>query len=123
MHTANFAAEQSRDVFAVPGSILSPMSSGPNQLIKEGARVVTDAADILDELHLTAVVEQRTARETLPADPVEATLLDLLSHEPLHVDDLTRTAGLPSSVVSATLTLLELKGLARQIAPMQYVCA
>jgi DNA processing protein len=123
MHTANYAAEQGRDVFAVPGSILSPMSAGPNHLIKEGARVVTEAADILDELNLTAVVEQRTARETLPADPVEATLLDLLTHEPVHVDDLTRAARLPSSVVSATLTLLELKGLARQIAPMQYVCA
>jgi DNA processing protein len=121
MITANVAAEQGRDVFAVPGSILSPLSAGPNQLIKEGARVVTEAADILDELHLTAVVEQRSAREVLPGDPTEATLLGLISHEPLHVDDLTRASRLPSSVVTATLTLLELKGLARQVAPMQYV--
>lgn len=122
MITANQAAEQGRDVFAVPGSILSPMSAGPNQLIKEGARVVTEAADILEELHLTAVVEQRAARETLPADPVEAALLGLLTHDPLHADDLTRAVGLPASAVSATLTMLELKGLARQVAPMQYVC-
>jgi DNA processing protein len=121
MHTASVAAEQGRDVFAVPGNILSPLSAGPNQLIKEGARVVTDATDILDELNLTAVVEQRTARESLPADPTEATLLGLISHEPLHVDDLTRASRLPSSVVTATLTLLELKGMARQVAPMQYV--
>jgi DNA processing protein len=121
MITANFAAEQGRDVFAIPGNILSPQSAGPNQLIKEGARVVTGADDILDELNLTAVVEQRAARQTLPTDPTEATLLGRLSHDPMHVDELTRAARLPTSVVTATLTLLELKGLARQIAPMQYV--
>lgn len=123
MITATQAAEQGRDVFAVPGSILSPMSAGPNQLIKEGARVVTSAADILEELDLTAAVEQRAVREALPADPVEASVLSLLTHEPAHIDDLTRAAKLPASVVSATLTLLELKGLARQVAPMQYVHA
>ncbi len=121
MITATTAAEQGRDVFAVPGSILSPASAGPNQLIKEGARVVTSAEDILEELHLTSVVHQREAREALPADPTEAALLGLLSHEPTHVDDLTRAAGLPSSLVTSTLTLLELKGLARQLGGMLYV--
>lgn len=123
MITANYAGEQGRDVFAVPGSILSPLSAGPNQLIKEGAKLVSDATDILEELHLTAVVEERAAREELPADPTEATLLGLLTHEPTHVDDLTRATRLPASVVTATLTLLELKGLARQLGPMQYVRA
>ena len=122
-NTANHAAEQGRDVFAVPGSILSPFSALPNQLIREGARVVTAASDILEELHLTAVVEERAAREALPADPTEAALLRLLSDEPTHVDDLTRGSKLPSSTVTATLTILELKGLARQLGPMQYVRA
>ncbi|MCC7370732.1 MAG: DNA-protecting protein DprA [Chloroflexi bacterium] len=123
MITATQAAEQGRDVFAVPGSIFSPMSAGPHQLIREGARVVTDASDILEELHLTAVVEQRATREALPADPTEAAVLRLLSDEPTHVDDLTRAAGLPSSVVTSTLTILELKGMARQLGQMQYVRA
>jgi DNA processing protein len=123
MNSANHAAEQGRDVFAVPGSIFSPFSAGPNQLIREGARVVTEASDILEELHLTAVVEQRATREALPADPTEAALLQVLSDEPTHVDELTRSAGLPSATVSSTLTILELKGLARQIGPMQYVRA
>lgn len=123
MITATCAGEQGRDVFAVPGSILSPLSAGPHQLIKEGAKLVSEAADILEELRLTAVVEERAARQELPADPTEATLLGLLSHEPTHVDDLTRAAGLPAAVVTATLTLLELKGLARQLGPMQYVRA
>jgi DNA processing protein len=123
MNTANHAAEQGRDVFAVPGSIFNPLSAGPHQLIREGAKVVTDASDILEELHLTAVVEERATREALPADPTEAALLHLLSDEPTHVDDLTRAAELPSSTVAATLTILELKGLARQLGPMQYVRA
>jgi DNA processing protein len=123
MITATQAAEQGRDVFAVPGSILSPLSAGPHQLIREGAKLVADASDILEELHLTAVVEQQATREALPTDPTEAAVLKLLSHDPTHIDDLTRTAGLPSAVVSSTLTILELKGLARQLGPMQYVRA
>jgi DNA processing protein len=123
MITANQAAEQGRDVFAVPGSILSPASTGPNQLIKEGARVVTTADDILEELHMTAVVEQQATREALPADPTEAALFRLLSAEPTHIDEITRSAGLPASAVTATLTIMELKGLARQLGPMQYVRA
>jgi DNA processing protein len=123
MHTANHAAEQGRDVFAVPGSILSPASAGPNQLIKEGAKVVTSAEDVLEELHLTGVAEQRAARAVLPSDPTEALLLGLLSAEPTHVDEVTRAAGLPASVVTSTLTLMELKGLARQLGGMLYVRA
>ena len=68
-------------------------------------------------------MEERATREALPADPTEAALLRLLSDEPTHVDDLTRAAELPSSTVTATLTILELKGLARQLGPMQYVRA
>lgn len=123
MITATQAAEQGRDVFAVPGSIFSPLSAGPHQLIREGAKIVTEATDILEELHLTAVVEQRATREALPSDPTEAAIMRLLSDEPTHVDDLTRAAGLPSSVVTSTLTILELKGMARQLGRMQYVRA
>ncbi len=123
MITATTAAEQGRDVFAVPGSVLSPGSAGPNQLIKEGARVVTSAEDVLEELHLTSLAVQREARAVLPADPTEATVLGLLSDEPTHADDLTRAAGLPTAVVTSTLTLLELKGLARQLGAMLYVRA
>ena len=121
MITATQAAEQGRDVFAVPGSIFSPLSAGPHQLIREGAKVVTEASDILEELHLTAVVEQQATRAALPSDPTEAAILRLLSDEPTHVDDLTRASGLPSSVVTSTLTIMELTGLARQLGQMQYV--
>ena len=104
MITATAAAEQGRDVFAIPGSILSPLSTGPHQLIKEGAKLVSSASDILEELHLDAVLEQRAVRQELPADATEAALLGLLTHEPVHVDELGRAANLRMAVVSSTLT-------------------
>ena len=69
------------------------------------------------------MVEERATREALPSDPTEAAIMRLLTQEPTHVDDLTRAAGLPSAAVTSTLTILELKGLARQLGPMQYVRA
>lgn len=119
--TADFALEQGRDVFAVPGSILSPASVGPNRLIQDGAKLVSGAHDILEELNLAAVAQQEAVREALPDNATEAALLRLLSSEPRHIDDLARAAGLPVAEVSSALTMLELKGLARQVGGMNYV--
>jgi DNA processing protein len=119
--TARRALEQGRDVFAVPGSILSPSSQGTNALIKDGAPPLTEVQDLLQELHLSLVVEQRAVRETLPADPTEGAVLAHLGAEPLHVDDVSRAAGLPVAVVSSTLALMELKGLVRQAGALSYV--
>jgi DNA processing protein len=119
--TADLALEQGRDVFAVPGSILSPASEGPNRLIKEGAKPVTCAQDILEELNLTAVAQHEAVREALPENETEATLLRLLSSEPLHVDELGRSSALPVAQVSSALTMMELKGLVRQVGGMNYV--
>ena len=70
--TAKQALEQGREVFAVPGSILSPNSEGPNRLIKEGATPVLEANDVLEALNLTQVAQQIDARHVLPTDPVES---------------------------------------------------
>jgi DNA processing protein len=122
--TATFAAEQGRDVFAVPGSIFQRSSQGTNRLIREGAKPVLSSADILQELDLGSIVQQAEARELLPADPIEALLWQQLSEEPVHVDDVGRAVGLPIAVVSGTLALMELKGLARHVGGMNYVrCA
>jgi len=121
--TADFAAEQGRDVFAVPGSILMRGSAGTNALIQNGARVVLDVADILEELNLTMVAEQAEARQVLPADATEAALLAHLSEEPIHVDELQRQVGLPIAQVTSTLALMELKGMVRQAGGMKYVVA
>lgn len=119
--TATFAGEQGREVFAVPGSILAPQSEGCNRLIAEGAHPLLKPEDILEVLDLSMVSEQRSARNVLPGDPVEAQLYQALGPEPQHVDDLRAQTGMPIEKVSATLALMELKGLARQVGGMNYV--
>jgi len=121
--TASYAGEQGRDVFAVPGSILSPGCSGTNRLIQDGARLVLEVADILRELNLTMVAEQAEARQVLPATAEEAALLKCLGSEPLHVDELRQAAGMPIAQVTSTLALMELKGMVRQVGGMKYVAA
>jgi DNA processing protein len=121
--TADFGAEQGRDVFAVPGSILTQGSVGTNQLIQDGAKLVSRAEDILEELNLTMVAEQTEARQVLPGDETEAALLEQLSAEPVHVDELQQQSGLPISQVTSTLALMELKGMVRQVGGMKYVVA
>jgi DNA processing protein len=121
--TTDFAAEQGRDVFAVPGSILSRASKGTNKLIQQGAKLVTGVADVLEELNLAMVNEQRTARAALPSDATEAKLLACLSGEPAHIDDIGAQVGLPISQVSGALAMMELKGMVRQVGGMSYVVA
>jgi DNA processing protein len=119
--TATFAAEQGRDVFAVPGSILAPQSQGANRLIQDGARPLLSPQDVLETLDLSKVTEQRVARTVLPADPTEAHLYQALGFEPVHVDDLRAQTNMPIEKVSATLALMELKGMVRQVGGMNYV--
>lgn len=118
--TAEFAAGQGRDVFAVPGSIFAPQSRGTNRLIASGARPLLSPRDVLEALDLTRNVERREIRQILPADPTEARLLEALRAEPLHVDELRARVALPIEQVSAALTMMELKGLVRQVGSMSY---
>lgn len=121
--TADFALDQGREVFAVPGSIFQRSCEGSNRLIQEGAKPVLAVNDILEELNLAQVAQQAEVRATVPTTPTEDAVLALLSAEPTHVDELGRAAGLPASTVASTLALLELKGLARQVGGMSYVLA
>jgi len=126
--TTRFAAEQGRDVFAVPGNVTSRASVGANRLIQDGATMVLEVGDIISELNLHLAPQQMEMlelRETLPENASEARLLALLdvSDEPQHIDDLCRASGMPVAEVSGTLVMLELKGLARLAGPMTYVKA
>ncbi|MFC2065990.1 DNA-processing protein DprA [Chloroflexota bacterium] len=123
MITANMALEQNREVFAIPGSVLSPVSRGANRLIQEGAKLVRDYTDILEELNLTAVAHQIEMREVIPSSDTESLLLKKLSAEPTHIDEVCRGSGLPASTVSSTLAMMELKGLIKQVGTMNYVLA
>jgi DNA processing protein len=121
--TANLALEQNRDVLAVPGSILSPASRGTNHLIQEGAKLVQNCQDILEELNLQAVSQQLEFKEIIPASETESTLMQKLSAEPAHIDDICAGSGLPVATVSSTLAMMELKGMVRSVGNMSYVLA
>jgi len=119
--TAEFAAEQGREVFSVPGNILAPQSKGTNKLIQQGAFPLLRASDILQTLNLTRVGQHKAARKALPADDVEAKLLMAIGEEPLHVDEIRNQTSLPVEKVSATLVRMELKGMVRRVGNMHYV--
>lgn len=119
--TAEFAAEQGREVFAVPGSILAPQSKGTNKLIQKGALPLLSVNDLMQALDITRVGEQKAARKIMPSDATEAKLLSVLGSEPLHVDEIRNQSELPIEKVSASLALMELKGMVRQVGGMNYV--
>ena len=119
--TASFAAEQGREVFAVPGNINAPQSQGANRLIRDGAQPLLSPQDILEFLNINMATEQRAARTALPADANEVQLLKVLGHQPLHVDDIRSQTGMPIEKVTSTLALMELKGMVRQVGGMHYV--
>jgi DNA processing protein len=123
MITANRALEQNREVFAVPGNVLSPASRGTNRLIKEGAKLVSDVQDILEELNLTMIPQQLEMRDVMPENETESVILKHLSFEPTHIDAVCRTSCLPIATVSSTLAMMELKGLVRQMGGMNYIIA
>jgi DNA processing protein len=119
--TAAFAAEQGREVFAVPGNIYAPQSQGTNLLIQQGARPYLDAQELLEILNLAQVADHRAARSVFPTDALEVQLYAVLGSEPLHVDDIRAQTNLPIEKVSSALVLMELKGFVRQVGGMQYV--
>lgn len=119
--TAEFAAEQGREVFAVPGSILAPQSKGTNKLIQNGALPLLSVNDLMQALDITRVGEHKAARKIVPGDAIEARLYSVLSSEPLHVDEIRSQSELPIEKVSAALALMELKGMVRQVGGMNYI--
>jgi DNA processing protein len=122
MITARTSIGQDREVFAVPGSIFSPQSEGPLSLILDGATLVRRTEDILEALNLTMLGAQLDfGRAAPPESDEERAVIGALTREPRHVDEVVRNSGLAASVVSGTLTMLELKGLARDVGGMQYV--
>ena len=123
--TADAAAEQGREVFALPGNVVSQTSLGTNRLIQNGAKLVMDVNDILDELNLTRVDIETSnhMREVIPDNEQEAALLALLGDEPQHIDELCRLSAYSITEVSSTLALMELKGMARRHEGMLYTRA
>jgi DNA processing protein len=118
--TANFALEQNREVFAVPGSVFSAASRGTNNLIQAGAKLVRHHMDILEELNISCLAAQLELPQQQAIDETESNVIKCITAEPVHIDEICRLSNLDTSVVSSTLTLLELKGLVRHTGNMCY---
>jgi len=125
--TAQFALEHGRDVFAVPGTIASGACRGSNRLIKQGAKLVDCAEDILEELPGFAA----RSREAAPGQgagafsltPREAAVYELLARSPLHIDDIIAQTELTAGEVSSMLLHLELKGAVTPLAGKHFAVA
>ncbi len=129
--TARLAMEFGREVFGVPGNVTQPVSFAPNQLIKQGAKLVTNADDVIEELPTpvrAALVqaeqpeaEHRNLLAAASLNGSEKKLYELLSaEESRHIDDIVEQSGLHSSEVLVTLFNLEMKGIIRQLPGKQF---
>lgn len=116
--TARLAGEQGREVFAVPGNIESFKSIGTHRLLKEGAKLVTNAQDILEELTGTIQIDSKKATKTIEQLPEmtseEHLIFNALGPYPIHIDDLIRKLAMEPGKISSILLQLELKGIVQQ---------
>lgn len=119
--TARHALEQNRNVYAVPGSIYSPESEGPNNLIKVGAKPVTRAEDILEDLNLPTVQLQNENQKIFNETLEENLILKTLAQKPLTIDELIKLSGLPAADANSALTFLEMKGKIKNLGYQQYM--
>lgn len=119
--TATFAADQGREVFVVPGSVFSPASEGTNLLLRDGARIVRDGADVLEDLNLGNRREVAAIQAEMPLDEHERRVYEAVASEARHIDELAEAAGLGPGQAAAVLLTMELKGLVRNHGAQYYV--
>jgi DNA processing protein len=122
MTTATYALEYNRDVFTVPGNITAANAWGPNELLKKGATPVTKPEDIFAAMNLADVKVALDTRRTLPNTEEELRIFgSLATDEPQHIDHIAKSAGLPTPLTSSTLSIMELKGMVKNVGGMRYV--
>jgi len=123
--TADFALEQNREVFAVPGNIANNLSKGTHNLIKKGAKLVNDLEDILEEIHNVVALDLNKKNLNVndkqkPIDGDEQKVLDYIGNDPVHVDNIINYTNLDTSTVLTVLLTLELNDLVVQLPGKYY---
>ena len=116
--TANWAKKQGKKLFAIPGNIYSPTSKGCHYLIKEGAKLVEGAEDILADLGLS--YRKKGGEEPKGENREEEIILNVLKRKALHIDGIIRKTSLPPALVLSTLAILEIKGKVRNLGGNRY---
>jgi len=129
--TADFALEQGREVFAIPGQINNPLSHGTHQLIKQGANVATHIQDIMDIIdpcidrkeskQLTFELEACRKDKNISLSHEESSILEFVSDRPVHIDDLIKSTSMRTSAAGSVLLELEMKKLIKQLPGKRYV--
>ena len=119
--TVDFAADQGREVFVVPGSVLSEKSAGCHRLLRDGARLATSADDILDDLQIGQRKEQVAVQQALPLTDAERRLLNHINADPQHIDEIVAAAAIAVSEGLALISMLELKGIVRDAGARHFV--
>ncbi|MBU0660555.1 DNA-processing protein DprA [Patescibacteria group bacterium] len=119
--TAQYALDHHRDIFTIPQNITSQTSIGSNKLIQTGAHPVTCAEDIIALLDLKDIHAHVESRRQIAGTPEEEKILALLSKEPTHIDIIAQTIQLPQQTLSATLTIMEMKGMVKNTGMMYYI--
>ena len=122
MLTASWASDQGREVFAVPGHINIPTSEGTNYLIKQGAKLVTEARDILEEFDIKPLTEIKN-QEVRGETPEEEKILKILKEETLHIDKIIEKTKLNAGVVSSALLVMEVRGKVKNLGGNTYIIA
>jgi DNA processing protein len=118
--TVDFAADQGRDVFAVPGSVLSPASAGCNRILRDGARPVRSADDVLEDLRLGEAPKQLPMDSPAALDEDSRRVLSTLTGDARHIDEIGAAAGIPISSLAALLMTLELQGFVKNVGAQYY---
>jgi DNA processing protein len=115
LHTASFAIEQNRQIYAIPGPIYNPLAKGPNNLLKNGAKAVTESSDILEDFGI-----ETKSKINKPENSNEALMFEILKNENLHIDEITKKSKLEPSEISKILTMMEITGKIRHLGGMIY---
>jgi len=120
MTTANWASDQGKNVYAVPGNIFSTQSKGTNKLISEGAKIVTSANDILEDLHNIIKVKLASFEEP-KLEHEEKIIFDIISSSPISIYEISFKSGFPVNKLNSILTILELDGYIKKLAGDNFI--